>query len=197
MHVKDSDELGKLYPKICKGMYIFQKRIIPHRDAAILYPGSINTIRIITIKPLNEEPRVFAKVQRIGVDKTNGVDNWSSGGIVIGINDDGYLKRYGFYKDCYMGGRVEKHPDSGMVFKDYRVPLFHEALDLALEAHNRLWGIFAIGWDIAMTDEGPVIVEGNSNWGASTIQVGDRPIKKEWTELYRKYYAEDIKRLNQ
>jgi len=43
-------------------------------------------------------------------------------------------------------------------------------IDFALEVSNKFgfWG--TIGWDIASTEEGPLIIEANGAWGAEGIQ---------------------------
>lgn len=52
-------------------------------------------------------------------------------------------------------------------------------------AHKSLYGIHSIGWDVAITDQGPVLIEGNDNWEISIIQI-DRGLKKEWENtLYK------------
>ncbi len=40
-------------------------------------------------------------------------------------------------------------------------PFWREVCDLALDAHGKLKDVVIIGWDIAMTPDGPVIVEMN------------------------------------
>ena len=43
------------------------------------------------------------------------------------------------------------------------IPEWEKVKEIALEAHRLLAGIPVIGWDIAVTDTGPVILEGNHN----------------------------------
>lgn len=70
-----------------------------------------------------------------------------------------------------------------MVFSNFQVPMYKEALDLACTAHRAFYGIRAIGWDIALTENGPVFIEGNDNFEISLQQACDRPLKKEWKHV--------------
>ncbi|MCR5120575.1 MAG: hypothetical protein K6B44_13260 [Lachnospiraceae bacterium] len=186
-HIKDYDDLLARTAELNESDYILQERIVASPEAARLYSGCINTIRIITVRPIGEEPRIFAKFQRMGSEKTGRVDNWSSGGVAVGIKDDGYLKNTGFYKYDTPGGCTDRHPDSGTVFSSYRIPMYEEVLELAIRAHKCFSSLFSCGWDIAVTEDGPVLVEGNDNWAGGSPQVCDRPLRKEWDALVREY----------
>ena len=186
-HINNFVELNEKLKTVPNSDYILQERIVPAKEAAGLYDGCINTIRIITVRPVGEEPRVFAKFQRMGSKKTGNVDNWSSGGVAVGIREDGYLKDIGFYKYDTPGGRTDRHPDSGTVFSTYRIPMYDEVVALALRAHKCFHNLFSCGWDIAVTENGPVFVEGNDKWAGGSPQVCDRPLRKEWDELVAEY----------
>ena len=83
----------------------------------------------------------------------------------------------GFF-NLKFGGKIDRHPDSGVIFDGYTVPLYHEALQLCLKAHSYFYGIHSIGWDIAISENGPVIIEGNDNWGIAMFQILYGGLKK-------------------
>ena len=159
-------------------LYIIQAKIKQHPKLSAIYPHSINTIRLVTI---NSEGEIhpFAVLLRLGA-KGNFVDNWAVGGILVEIDkDSGTLKRHGFFKQGY-GGMIERHPDTGITFKDYPVPFFHEAFQLALKTHKYFYGIRSIGWDIAISEDGPVLLEGNDNWEISLHQTVEGGLKNKF-----------------
>ena len=165
--------------------YLIQKKIIQHREISKLYSESVNTLRIITVKrSRTSTPEVFTCLMRIGTHLSGSVDNWAAGGLAVGIQKKGMLKKEAFYKPMY-GTRVFSHPDTGIVFEGYEIPFFEEAKELAVKAHSCLENMFAIGWDVAITEEGPLLIEGNDNWEISLQQACDRPLKKEWTQIIR------------
>jgi hypothetical protein len=46
------------------------------------------------------------------------------------------------------------------------------ALDeLAIRAHRQFPGMFAVAWDVALTDDGPVFLEGNAGFGTTPPQL--------------------------
>lgn len=98
--------------------------------------------------------------------------------IVTLKTDDGWLKKYGLYKPGY-GSKASVHPDTGIAFESFAIPFIKEAYELAVAAHKFFYNIGAIGWDVAITDNGPVFIEGNDNFEITLMQACDRPLKHE------------------
>lgn len=162
-------------------LYVLQETICQHSAMNELNPHSVNTVRIVTVMK-DGVPSVLTSVLRVGTNSSGNVDNWAAGGISVGCLEDGRLKEYGFYKPMY-GTKTTVHPDTGIAFSDFRIPMYDQVVDLVLRAHRHLYHMHSIGWDIAITDQGPVIIEGNDNWEISLMQACDRPLKKEWEEV--------------
>lgn len=77
------------------------------------------------------------------------------------------------------GTPMEAHPDSGMRLADTEIPFFHDSVALVLRAHQSGWPRFLfLGWDVAITAEGPVLVETNVGWGAMYHQLLDGPMTR-------------------
>ena len=181
-HIEGYAQLVKLLEEIPQdGAYVLQERIRQCDEENRLYPNAVNTIRLVTIRKRGGEPRLLAKMQRIGTSKSNNVDNWAAGGIAVGIEGNGFLKRWGLYKYMY-GRKTDCHPDSGVRFSDFKVPMLEEAIALVLNLHRYFYNIHSIGWDVALTPEGPVVVEGNENWDMGLAQACDRPLRKEFMD---------------
>ena len=60
---------------------------------------------------------------------------------------------------------LEYHPDPGCTLPDWEI-----ALQRAKIAHGACSGFAFIGWDIAFTPQGPILLEGNANWSAGEYQ---------------------------
>lgn len=109
------------------------------------------------------------------------VDNGSAGGIFIPFNlENGRLLKNGFDEN---GNRVLKHPNSNIVFENYQLPRYSEIKELAIKALDSLPGLNYVGWDIAVTDDKPVIIEGNCKPG---IQISEGLFKEGFRKDYRK-----------
>jgi hypothetical protein len=66
---------------------------------------------------------------------------------------------------------MEAHPDTGRRVAGEMLPSWPEARDLALEAHRRFPTLGSVGWDVALTPDGPVLVEGNPVWCVTLVQM--------------------------
>ena len=176
-HVNFS-ELEKLLPTLNKGFYIIQEPIRQSQNYNTLFPGSINTLRVVTVYNQGE-PYVLSTVLRIGTKASGCVDNWAQGGLAIGVNSDGTLKDRAFYKPNH-GTVAFEHPDTKLRFEGFKLQGYQEALQLACEAHKEFYNTEFIGWDIAMTEQGPCIIEGNDNWEVTLMQAADHPLKSAW-----------------
>ena len=73
---------------------------------------------------------------------------------------------YNYYFNVF-----EKHPDTGITFIGYQIPMLPEAIALAKKAAMVIPQMRHVGWDIAITPDGPVIVEGNEHPGTDLCQL--------------------------
>lgn len=71
---------------------------------------------------------------------------------------------------------VEQHPDTGEHFSAATIPFWAAAVDLVIRAHGTVpaFSRFVfLGWDVAITVDGPLLIETNSGWNATNLQIGD------------------------
>ena len=178
--INDNEEVSeeKLLQSIAKTNYIIQEKIVQHPLMNKLCSTSLNTIRLQTVITENEGIIAFGAGVRMGREGSY-VDNWAKGGIFVGVDmNSGKLLKNGFIKPPY-GTVVTQHPDNGLIFEDFEIPYFKEAVEMAKDLHSKLYRIHSVGWDIAITEEGPVFIEGNSLWEISLIQAAHGGLKKQ------------------
>jgi hypothetical protein len=103
---------------------------------------------------------------------TRGVtDNFATGGIAAAIEiSDGSVLGPGRSKNPF-DQPYFFHPVSGRKIDGFQVPFFKDVLKLTLDASKLLKGVRSIGWDIAITQHGPILIEGNDNWCKTVLQV--------------------------
>jgi hypothetical protein len=65
-------------------------------------------------------------------------------------------------KPICLSNWVDWHPVTGMRVTGRVLPFWREVLELALAAHRQVPQRVLVGWDIALTAEGPMLIEGNS-----------------------------------
>ncbi|MCR5564290.1 MAG: hypothetical protein K6F59_00650, partial [Gammaproteobacteria bacterium] len=56
-----------------------------------------------------------------------------------------------------------KHPDSGIAIKGFNIPDWKEVITITSELMKLEFNNKDIGWDLAHTDKGWIVVEGNAN----------------------------------
>lgn len=168
--------------KIEKSVYLIQERIFQHSQMNRLYDRSINTIRLTTIyNPKTGDVDFLVATLRIGAHGSY-VDNWAAGGLLIDINSEGKLAKYAFYKPGF-GTKVTQHPDTGIIFENYQIPFFKEVVEEAINLHHYFYGVHSIGWDVAITETGPLFIEGNDNWEVA-VQAASGGLKKRFLKYF-------------
>ena len=157
------------------GRYILQDVISQHPSLSAIHPSSINTVRVVTAMNRGEVEVLIACL-RVGAAGRS-VDNWASGGLIIAIDQNaGVLRGPGFFKPG-KGLTADTHPDTGITFDGYQLPYLRDAIEIAVSAHRHARGLHSVGWDLAITPDGPLLVEGNDNWDGAIPQTLDHTFK--------------------
>ncbi|MRT93437.1 sugar-transfer associated ATP-grasp domain-containing protein [Ancylomarina sp. 16SWW S1-10-2] len=153
-------ELDDIFDAIISGYYVHTEIIKQHSEINKIHDKSVSTLRIISLITSENQPKIICAFMRFGVGNSV-VDNVTSGGFFVGVNmNNGTLKKEG-YNDLNNGGKVVyEHPDSHFKFEGFKVPYFKEACDEVLKGVKVIPDRF-IGWDVAITPNGPIIVEAN------------------------------------
>ena len=140
-----------------KGIGILEERVIQHPRMMDMCATSVNTIRIATLLGDKKQGVVYAFL-RIGVGKV--MDNVDCGGMAARVDlDSGKLLTVGADK---AGNTFRLHPVTGTPIIGFEVPYFQEAVQMCLEAAQKVPQMRYIAWDVAVTENGPLFIEGNS-----------------------------------
>ncbi len=146
-----------------------EELIVQHPDINALCDKSINTIRVMTVTDGKRAEILYAGM-RLGTGAD--VDNFHAGGIGVHVDfEAGVLRGSGVNKD---GVWFDRHPLSGVVFDGYRLPMWEQVREMCLEAALVNPKIHVVGWDVAVTPEGPTFVEGNRRPGFDLPQMTSR-----------------------
>lgn len=155
---------------------LVEEAVLQHPDIACLHPDSLNTLRLITMRGIDGQSRYVAGMLRMGTGKMF-LDNLSQGGLAVGIKPTGILKKWGYTEDP-LKKEVFSHPDTEVVFEGRRIPFWQECLDLVCRAHEGFPCTHSVGWDVAVTPSGPVIIEANCSYGMLEIQLIDHGLRE-------------------
>ena len=151
---------------------LLEEYIVQHEEISKIYPNCVNTIRVHTVTD-GEQIRIFQKPKmRLGANGSIVDANGKKGGYRLILNLDGTVERAVWMSRFYYISPAYKHKNTGVVFQEVRIPYLEEVISLVKEAASYFPELRYIGWDVAITPSGPVIVEGNYVSGAmNTYQV--------------------------
>ena len=139
------------------GKCVIEEGIVQHPRMAELNPGSVNTVRISTLIGDKKEGIVYAFL-RIGNGKI--MDNVDCGGMAARVDlISGKLLTVAADK---AGNTFTKHPITGTEIIGFQLPCFEEAKAMCLEAMRMVPSMRYVAWDVALTEQGPTLIEGNS-----------------------------------
>ncbi len=125
-------------------------------------------VRVLTIITLEGRPRIIAAVFKIQPDPL-GVDHVSRGAVASWVDlDSGVLGRGRTHHDLADTCVI---PGTNSSFVGFHLPYWAEVKDLALRAAAAFPWARAIGWDIAISEQGPVLIEGNERWSPWVSQM--------------------------
>lgn len=162
---------------------LLEEFVYQHSALMQLSPKSLNTVRLITqLNDLNQVD-ILGTILRLGIDQNT--DNLSTGGIACPIDPAtgiviGPGVSFNITKQDYL-----VHPISCIKFEGFAIPFWSEILQMCkraalLHPENR-----SIGWDVAVKEDGPLLIEGNHDWGARLWQM---PGKIGLKHIAKKYY---------
>ncbi len=151
--------------------YLVQRRLINHPDIADLSPGALATVRLITLLNEKGEYEAVRAVFRMGKSEASIVDNFHSGGIAAAVDlETGKLGRATDFGLAPSIGWIDRHPATGAAITGRQLPLWPDVIALGTRAHAAFSDRIIVGWDIAITASGLMIVEGNAAPDVDNIQ---------------------------
>ena len=163
--------LDRLAERSRKAALIVQPRLTANRALADLCTGALPTVRLVTCLDERGRPEVIGAVFRMAIGDNVTVDNLHAGGIAAAVDlDSGRLSRAtNLGTDARLGWLFE-HPDTGGMIEGRALPLWDKVKRIALDAHGAFIDRVVIGWDIAILDDGPILIEGNGNPDMDILQ---------------------------
>ncbi len=143
-----------------RGALLIQDRICSHPALRDLAPSALPTARLTTCINEAGESELVTAYFRMAAGRDVIVDNISAGGLIAPI--DFATGRLG---KAISGKRARQwlaHPLTGAAVEGRLLPDWVAAVAMAKAAHATLARYTCIAWDVALTPDGPCIVEGNS-----------------------------------
>ena len=164
---------AKLIWEHCKAwpeIFMVQHHLEPDESLRSLMPGrALGTFRVVTYlrKDSSDSSTVdiayaLAKCPVVGAINDN-FHHGATGNLLCGIdiNAGKFKDAWGRKQGQTVVSRILQHPDTGAVFSGKDVPFWSNILEVAVRAAQSFKEVRTVGWDIAVTNSGIFILEGN------------------------------------
>lgn len=164
---------------------IFESVIHQTKQFAAFNESSVNTVRFMTTLYPDGSARVIATFIKIG-RAGKCVDNAGSGGNVDVCVDveTGEIKYAIQFDGWHKTKEIECHPDNGTQLNGVYIDNWQSIKEEVIKFQQAFPYCKASGWDIAITDNGPVVIEVNDFWD----RTGQYFIRRGWRNEIRDCY---------
>ena len=166
-YVKDIKDKKEYFENAIKNRIFLEELVKQHPEMNKLCNKSVNTMRIMTFND-HGKSRIIWMGLRVG-NGINAIDNFHAKGMAVNIDvNTGKLVGNAIDKDL---NEYEEHPFTHVKFDGFQIPCFEDAKNMVLKASLESDKILVVGWDVAISEDGPVIIEGNRRPGFDIVQV--------------------------
>lgn len=147
-----------------QGFQLVEEKLCNHEKLDELNDSSLNTVRYMTITNGEKVIDLYAAL-RVGA-KGSKLDNISQGGsyAVVDILSGQLITP--FYRKVTSGLDVADDSHIG-----FQLPAWEQVKEVAHKAALVMKNTAIVAWDIAITPDGPAIIEGNHSFGAGVMQI--------------------------
>lgn len=162
----NSADLMTVYEDLkCKNILV--ESIIRQNHLMTLGNKSVNSARILTVIDKSKKAHVLRAGLRAGVGDSI-VDNYSAGGVLYEIDiKTGIIDHKGIQGDNY---DIIYHPGTDKCMLGFQIPNWNKAIETVIKAAEKIPQCRFIGWDVAFTEKGVELIEGNHNPGLFTLE---------------------------
>ena len=172
-------------------IFMVQDHLEPADSLKTLMPGrALGTFRVVTYirKDSNnvDIPYAFVKYPLVGAINDN-FHHGATGNLLGGIDISS-----GIFKDAWgrregraVISRVSQHPDTGVAFSGKAIPLWSKIVEIAIHAAQSFKELRTVGWDIAVTNSGIFVLEGNWHYDPDGHQLTEeKGIRSEISRIF-------------
>jgi hypothetical protein len=138
--------------------YIFQTLMLPHPEIAKIIGPSVSSVRMFVFSD-DDGCDVFRAAWKIPASANVADNYWRVGNMLAGIDGETGKIVKTMHRTPSGLEPITAHPTTGVSFTDMVFPHWDEMRATVLAAAVNLPGCHFQGWDVALTDRGPILVE--------------------------------------
>lgn len=183
LYTEEIKDREALFEK-CRVGKLLAEQVIRQHEALEQISSCVNSVRINAARDSKGTIRLVGACLKCGASGA-AADNFHSGGVAYPLDmETGVVTGPG--RNNTEIKDYECHPGSSVYMPGFSVPYWEEIRSYAIQAMEHMPELGYVGWDIAVTPEGPELIEGNCHWpGGNIIQldkIGKYPLIKECLE---------------
>lgn len=152
-----------------KEAYLAQPRLFSHFIFNNISNDALVTVRIVTAMGISGD--IHFVVANLNLPQGKEIaNNLIDGAIACPVDYQTGKTLEGFIKNIDFE-LFETHPITGFPIKGIVIPDWFQCIDMCKRAHLLMKNTVFIGWDVALTNDGPAILEGNDHPSISFHQI--------------------------
>ena len=162
-----SDNMDSVYETLAAlPTGVVEGYVIQHPEMAKYSRKSVNTVRLVSVRAFGKINVLYAAFRMGGGDAV--VDNFHAGGVLALIDvQTGKLVTEAI---DLAGNFYANHPVTGEKIVGFQIPYWNEIVNMINKAGTIVDGVGYVGWDIAVTENGPILIEGNTAPAPNVLQ---------------------------
>lgn len=151
--------------------YLFQTCAQFAKDLRGLAPEGLGPLRLNTIMTEQGQPEAYFGILRLPVKGTEAGPTKSLSRIFARLDLESSTIDFAVDRTGGANTPVDIQPATGQKLTGFRIEQLADAVALVKNAHMLVPELGTVGWDVALTDDGPLIIEGNGNPAYSHYQL--------------------------
>lgn len=179
----EDDSQAKTFFESFTDEMLCEEYIYQHEEMSALNPSSVNSVRIITLCD-EGNVEILAACLKCGGSADAIVDNMHNNGIGADVDiETGIVTTFGY---DYQDNVYSHHPVTGKQIIGFVIPRWKETLELVKATHLDMAECPFVGWDVAITKNGPEMIEANNSPGHKLMQYFSEQPKGQYLRAYIK-----------
>lgn len=167
--------------------YVLQQRLVPHPWVQELSGGGPGGFRVVTLRGRDGTITPLFAIMRSG-SPGQMCETFATGSMTIPADLSTGALGLGRSSADLCERAFDRHPASGRSFEGMVVPEWRAVLDLVSDAARRQPGLACVCWDVYLSADGPVLLEGNVGFQIQTFQIHSEGFladgtARRWAEL--------------
>ena len=182
--VNNREEARAVFDELCvAGEMVIEELVTQDPEMARFNPSSVNTVRFVTFYHKEKLTKICA-VLRMGRNGSE-VDNATYGGIYVPLEIESGIAYT--YAESYKGEKYAFHPDTSVQIIGTKIPKWRELNKLIEELVKVVPQQKMIGWDMALTSTGWIVIEANHDPACQDL-VHDHGLREVMHDFYEAFY---------